>query len=229
MRPLGRRAIAHQTAGRGQEVTGRVLGVDAALDRPAGELHVGLGQAQLLAGGAADHLLDEVDAGDEFGHRMFDLQAGVHLEEVEAPVLAGDEFDRAGRVVIHRLGERDRLLAHLAAGLLVEQGRGRLLDHLLVAALDRAFALAEIDDMPMLVAEHLDLDVARIDDELFDEHPIVAERALGLGLGAGEAFGHFLPAVRDAHALAAAAGGGLDHHRIADLVGDDRPRARACR
>ena len=29
-----------------------------------------------------------------------------------------------------------------------------------------------------------------------------------------------LPAMGDAHALAAAAGRGLDHHRIADLVGD---------
>ncbi len=31
--------------------------------------------------------------------------------------------------------------------------------------------------------------------------------------------------MRDAHALAAAAGGGLDHHGIADLVGDLAPRA----
>jgi hypothetical protein len=29
--------------------------------------------------------------------------------------------------------------------------------------------------MPMLVAEHLDFDVTRIDDELFDEDAIVAE------------------------------------------------------
>ena len=35
----------------------------------------------------------------------------------------------------------------------------------------------------MLVAEHLNFDVARIDDELFDEHPVIAERSLGFGLG----------------------------------------------
>ena len=57
----------------------------------------------------------------ELGHRMLDLQAGVHLEEEEAAVLARDELDRAGRVVPDRLGERDRLLAHGAARLLVEQ------------------------------------------------------------------------------------------------------------
>ena len=116
---------------------------------------------KLFAGGDADHLLDEIDAGDEFGHGMLDLQARVHFQEVEALVLAGDELDGAGGIVVHRLGQRDRLLAHLAPRRLIEQRRRRFLDDLLVAALDRAFALAEIDDVAVLVAEHLDLDVAR--------------------------------------------------------------------
>jgi hypothetical protein len=34
----------------------------------------------------------------------------------------------------------------------------------------------------MLVAEHLDFDVARIDDELFNENTVVAERGLGFSL-----------------------------------------------
>ena len=72
----------------------------------------------------------------------------------------------------------------------------------------------------MLVAEHLDFDVAGIDDELFDEDAVVAERGFGLGLGEVETFGDFGFRMRDPHALAAAAGGGLDHHGIADLVGD---------
>ena len=49
------------------------------------------------------------------GHRMLDLQPRVHLEEVEALVLADDELDRAGRLVVHRLGQRHRLLAHRLA------------------------------------------------------------------------------------------------------------------
>ena len=39
---------------------------------------------ELLAGGDADHLLDQVDAGDQLGDRMLDLQARVHLQEEEA-------------------------------------------------------------------------------------------------------------------------------------------------
>ena len=140
--------------------------------------------------------------------------------KIEALVLAGDEFDGAGGIVFHGLGERDRLLAHLAAGGLVEQRRRRFLDHLLIAALDRAFALAEIDHVAVLVAEHLDFDVAGIDDEFLDEDAVVAERGFGFGLGEVKPFGDFRGRMRDPHALAAAAGGGLDHHGIADLVGD---------
>ena len=152
-----------------------IFGIDAALDRPAPKLDVGLFDRELLAGGDADHLLDEIDAGDELGHGMLDLQARIHFEEEEAAILAGDELDRAGEIVIHGFGERDRLLAHLAARCFVEQRRGRFFDDLLIAALDRAFALAEIDHVAVLVAEHLDFDVARIDDEFFDEDAIVAE------------------------------------------------------
>ena len=41
-RPFRRLAVAHQAAGRGQEVAQRVLGIDPRLDRPAVQLHVGL-------------------------------------------------------------------------------------------------------------------------------------------------------------------------------------------
>ena len=222
-----RRAVFDQAARRRQEAARRILGVDAALDRPAVQLHVGLLQAQLLAGGDPDHLLDQVDAGDELGHRMLDLQARVHLEEIKAAVLPGDELDGSGEVVLDGRGERHGLLAHPAARFLVDERRGRFLDHLLVAALNRAFALAEMDDMPVLVAEHLDLDMARIDDEFLDEHPVVAERGFRFRSRSRETFGDLLARVGDAHALPPAAGGSLDHHGIANLVGDlGRPLGR---
>ena len=98
-------------------------------------------ERQLLARGDADHQLDEVEPGDALGDRVLDLQPRVHLEEVEALVLADHELHRAGALVVHRLGQRDRLLAHRLARGLADERRRRLLDHLLVAALDRALAL----------------------------------------------------------------------------------------
>ena len=72
----------------------------------------------------------------------------------------------------------------------------------------------------MLVAQHLDFDVARAFDELLDEDAVVAEAVQPLALGRFKAFADILFAIGEAHALAAAAGRGLHHHRIADLVGD---------
>ncbi len=42
--------------------------------------------------------------------------------------------------------------------------------------LDRALALAEVDDVPVRVREHLDLDVTRAVDVFFEKHGVVAER-----------------------------------------------------
>src|SRR6266700_612589 len=217
---LGGRTVLYQPPDRRQEVAERIFGIDARFDRPSGQADVLLLQAQLLAGRDADHLFDQIDAGDELGHGVLDLQAGVHLEEKEALVLACDELDGAGGIIVHGFRQRDRLLAYLPARDLVEQRRRRLLDHLLIAALDRAFALAEIDDVAVLVAEHLDLDMARIDDEFLDEDAVVTKGRLGLGLGEAKAFGDLGLRMRDPHALAAAAGRGLDHHGVADLPGN---------
>ena len=71
------------------------------------------------------------------------------------------------------------------------------------------------------VGQHLDFDVARIDHELLDEDAVVAERiACASDRRPVEPVAHLRLAPGDAHALAAAAGRGLDHHGIADLAGD---------
>ena len=63
----------------------------------------------------------------------------------------------------------------------VERGRGAFLPDLLVAALQRAVALAEMDGAALAVAEHLDFDVARPLEIFFQIERIVAERGLGFG------------------------------------------------
>jgi hypothetical protein len=76
---------------------------------------------------------------------VLDLEPRVHLEEVEAAVLADEKLERARREVAHRLRALHGDLAHLR-GRLGAHARARgLLDDLLVAALDRAVALEEVD------------------------------------------------------------------------------------
>ncbi len=170
------------------------------------------------AGGDAQLPFDEVLAGDHLGDRVLDLQAGVHLHEVERAVLVGDEFDGAGADVADGLGGGDGGLAHLAAALGRHAGGGRFLQHLLVAALHRAVALEQVDAVAVRVGEDLDLDVARAGDVLLDQHLVVAEAGDRFALARGERVGEILAPFDQAHALAAAAGRRLDQHRVADPV-----------
>ena len=81
---LGRRPVAVEAPDRRQEFAIGILGIEPRLDRPAVERDVVLRDRELLAGRDPDHLLDQVDTGDQLGHRMLDLQPRVHLEEIEA-------------------------------------------------------------------------------------------------------------------------------------------------
>ena len=104
----------------------RILGVDAALDRVAAEApRARVGQLELLAGGDADLLRDEVEAGHHLGHRVLDLHARVHLEEVELPLLVHEELERAERRVAgleDRLADRPRPSAARSSGVIAGLG-----------------------------------------------------------------------------------------------------------
>src|ERR1700740_2558608 len=73
----------------------RVLGVDAAFDGVTADLYVALAVGQPLTRGDEQLRLHEVDAGDELGDRMLDLDTGIHLDEVELSVLV-EELHGAG-------------------------------------------------------------------------------------------------------------------------------------
>ena len=151
---------------------------------------------------------DEVDSRDLLGDRVLDLEAGVHLHEEELVriVRGHDELDGAGTAVVDGLRGVDGGLADASAGGLIEQCAGRLLDDLLVAALQGALALPQVDDVPVLIGEHLHLDVARGEHQPLEEEGVVAEAARGLAAGRGERLRQVCGVVDLAHPLAAAAG-----------------------
>ena len=102
---------------------------------------------------------------------------------------------------------------------------------LLVAALQAAFALAEVDDVAVRVGEHLHLDVpgrsARIARGTVcrprTPRPPRAVRDASAGGSSAGSCDH-------PHALAATAGRRLDQHRVADVAGRrDRVRRRSGR
>ncbi|SAK97737.1 hypothetical protein AWB75_07144 [Caballeronia catudaia] len=150
---------------------------------------------------------------------MLDLQARVHLHEVELAVLRHDELDRARADIIHRARRRDRGFAHRAAGFIGETGSGRFFQHLLMAALHRAIAIEEIHRVAVLVGENLHFDVPRTQQVLFDQHAIVAEARRRLALARRQRGREVLALLDDAHALAAAARARFQQHGITDAIG----------
>ncbi len=206
--------------GLGAKLLIRILGVDAALDRVAargGLQHVA---GERFAGGDADLLLDQLAAHDFLGDRVLDLDPGVHFHEIEILARFIDEvFDGAGVLIVDVADEVDGGLAHAGAEFRREQGRRAFLDDLLVAALHRAIALAEVDEVAVGIADDLELDVVRVEHEFFEITTAIAEADDGLaGRGLKEC-DEILRLETRAHAAAAAAGGGLDHDRKADFLG----------
>ena len=76
----------------------------------------------------------------------------------------------------------------------------------------------------MPVCQKLNFDMAGLGEILFQIDLVVAERGLGFGAGRLDLAGQFLRRPGDLHAATAAAGRGLDQHRIADLGGNLRRR-----
>ncbi len=195
----------------------RVLGAQPDLDRPAA-LRRRRVVAQRLAARDADLLAHEVEPRRQLGHRVLHLQPRVDLEEVERPRRIGEQLDRADADIARGAPELHRGAAHRGAPLRVDRGRRRLLHHLLVAALDRALALVEVDDTAVAVADDLDLDVPRPLDVALEQERVVAERR---GRLAPRPLDRGLQLIRlpdDAHALAAAARRRLDQEREPDLA-----------
>ena len=116
-----RRAQAQDLAQARREVLPGILRVDAEFHGPATLAQVFLLPRKWLALGDLDLGPDEIHAGDLFGHGVLDLQARVHLEEVEVVVGIGDELDGSRAHVVHGPGGFDRSGAELLAGRLVDR------------------------------------------------------------------------------------------------------------
>ena len=109
--------------GRRHERVG-ILGVDPALDGMARERDVTLLVGEALAGRDPNLFLDDVNAGDHFGDRMFDLQTRVGFHEVEAAVGIHQELERPRVGVLHGLRRVDDDRAHPFVHLVAQRHGG---------------------------------------------------------------------------------------------------------
>jgi len=88
-----------------------------------------------------------------------------------------------------------------------------------MAALDRAFPFEQMNGPAVVVGQDLELDVARLLDALLEIDRVIAEGRSRLAPASFEGRLETVVVRDDPHALAAAAGRGLDHDGIAQGPG----------
>ena len=185
----------------------------------AREADILLPDRQRQAGGDAQLLAHQIDARDHLGDTVLHLDARVHLHEVE--VLARpveQELDRARALVAHGLRRAHGGLTHRLTHGVAQAPGGRLLDQLLIAALDGAVAVAQVHDVAMPVRQHLHLDVPGTQHQLFQIQLVVAKAGHGLGLRLLIGALQLRIVVAAPDAAPAAARARLEQHGIAHLT-----------
>ena len=126
--------------------------------------------------------LDQVQPGGRLGHRVLDLQPGVDLHELEAAGGGIDQEFHGARIAVARRGAQsdgrvtDRLFLRG-----VEHRRRRLLEDLLMAALQAAVSDAGRPRGAVAVGDDLHLHMAGSRHQLLEEDRGVAERQRRLG------------------------------------------------
>ena len=103
-----------------------------------------------------------------------------------------------------------------------ELGSRTFLDQLLMATLQRAIALPQMNHVAVVVRQDLDLDVSRQLDVFFEIHAGIFESLFRFHRGCLQARLEGNVVAGDAHSFPAAAGRGLDQHRISDPGRDDQ-------
>src|SRR5690606_18401641 len=155
--------VAH--GARAWQAAGGVFGVDLVLDGVLVYDHSLLLQALGQAATDLDLLLEDVDTGDHLGDRMLHLDTGVHLDEEELTVLV-EKLEGAGAAVTQLDTGLYAAGLDFGTGLLVNARGRRFLDDLLVAALQRAVPIAQMNGIALTVGQHLNFHVTGIGQEL---------------------------------------------------------------
>ena len=148
---------------------------------------------------------------------MLHLQARIHFQEIPGGgVVIVDELHRAGGLIVHGTPQAEGGIDQAGARRVRKSGRRCFLDHLLIAALGGAIALAQRHYFSCAIAEDLHLDVACILHEFFQVETGSAETRVAQALDGFESGAQFPLVAAEPHPNTAATRCALEHHRIAD-------------
>ena len=96
----------------GQKALLRFLGVQANFYGVTGQFNIVLSRRQRLTSGHSQLPFHQVQPGHHFRHRVLDLKASVHLQEIKIPALVQQELYRARTHVTDGTGSLHRSRTH---------------------------------------------------------------------------------------------------------------------
>ena len=208
-----------------RKVVCRVLGGHAALQGSAVQRHRFLLRqrkrcfVQLVTLCDQNLRAHQVDAGHHFRDRVLHLNTRIHLDEIPVSrIHVVEKFHRARIAIAGFARQFDCRVAKLRANAGGEVCGGRNLDNLLVAPLYGAIAFVKMQQVAMMIAKDLHLEMPRARQILFQEHGSVSESRVRFTTGFFEQRIELRGVGNHAHAAAAAAHGRLHNHRVADFL-----------
>src|SRR5690606_2582357 len=176
-----------------------------------------LTQGEFFPRGDEDLLLDKVDAGDHFGDRVLHLNTGVHFNEVELTVFV-EELERASATVLHATAGFCAPFTDTFDEAARNSWRRGLLDHLLVATLHGAVALAQPQRIAATISQHLHFNMARVLEELLHIDFWIVERSLSLVTGQRHSVEQGSFGIDHTHAAPTTTSGRLHNDGVADIA-----------
>lgn len=126
----------------------RIFGIDTAFYRMASNDNFVLCDRQRLTRRDAQLLFDQIDAGNHFSHRVFNLNTGVHFDEIELAVFE-QEFERPCAAIADVYARFRAAFADIATQFRRNAWRRGFFNHFLVATLHGTVAFRQIDSVAL--------------------------------------------------------------------------------
>ena len=216
--PFGSFTNSNHT-GRRHEVILRIFRINTTFDSCSAKLNIILFIRQRISGSNCYHIPNQVNSRTFLRHRMFYLQTGIHLEEVEVLVFIHHKLQCPGTVISYFLTGFHSNLQHFLSRLFFHKRRRTFLYHFLVTALNGTFTFVKMDHIAIFISHDLNFDMMGILDVFLNIYRIIAKRSPCFGLRQTKSRFHFFFRAYQAHSFSSTSGKCFQHNGITYFIG----------
>src|SRR5690606_35577074 len=141
---------------------------------------------------------------------MFHLKPCIHFQKKEIQVFIYNKFHRSGTVVVTGCRNFYRGFSHCFSFSIADYSRGGFFNDLLMSSLYRTFPFKEVDNISLLISQHLNFNMPRREQIFFYKYTAVTKGGFCFTYCPLHLCIKFILTSSNSHALAAASGTCLD-------------------